>query len=528
MAKKTKIVLVCLFFFLSFKFFPLPALAKEFSFPRVEFKVEVFSDGSFQVEEKRTYDFDGSFSWADYYIPLGDYQIKDFQIADQSGEYLNNTSGKPGSFFTDLDQDQLYAKWFYTASDQEKTFTISYRVDQGINLHQDIASLYWQFIGLDWDKGVKEVSGQIVLPGEVKDDLIWCFGHGPLTGKVEIPNNQECLFSASNLASKQFLEIRFLFDKGLVNNQSLTTDKQSLTGLLAEEEAFAQETEKKKNILRIGDVLISCLTLVCFLVFSSGVFVYLKKWWQYGRDLPLPRVNLADKLHQPPSSLAPAMVDGLLKMSKNLSTKVFLATVLSLIQKRVIKINSRKKVKKSLFGQKTGYDYSLLETGQEADLLDFEQDLLEFIFSKVGRGSKEVKFKEIEKYSRRHKKDSYQFFQDFKKKAFKRLIKDNYLDKKSHQQTAKVGVWQIWLGFVLTLAVFVLAVFIMSKYNYFSLGFLASLSALVIEGIALFFLFIFASFGEKRTSKGREEAAGWKAFKNWLKDYSVTKKCPID
>ena len=72
------------------KVFSSPVQAKDYSFPEVKFEIQIFNDGSFQVNEQRKYHFNGSFSWADLKIFLKDkrsdrvYQITDFKIEDET------------------------------------------------------------------------------------------------------------------------------------------------------------------------------------------------------------------------------------------------------------------------------------------------------------------------------------------------------------------------------------------------------------------------------------------------------------
>ena len=141
-----KIFYSLLFSFLIYFNFSSPVLAKDYSFPQVKFKVQVNKDGSFEVQEQRTYKFNGSFSWADLWIPFKNqnYKINNFQIRDESKIYKQNNSHLPATFYTEVSKDKLYAKWFYQASNQTKTFIIRYQDLNGIKLHSDIAEFYWK------------------------------------------------------------------------------------------------------------------------------------------------------------------------------------------------------------------------------------------------------------------------------------------------------------------------------------------------------------------------------------------------
>jgi len=45
------------------------ASAKDYYFPKVSITINIQNDGSFLVEEARTYKFDGEFHWATYNLP---------------------------------------------------------------------------------------------------------------------------------------------------------------------------------------------------------------------------------------------------------------------------------------------------------------------------------------------------------------------------------------------------------------------------------------------------------------------------
>ena len=44
--------------------------SKQYSLDSIYINAEICSDGCLQIEESRSYRFKGSFSWADYSIPL--------------------------------------------------------------------------------------------------------------------------------------------------------------------------------------------------------------------------------------------------------------------------------------------------------------------------------------------------------------------------------------------------------------------------------------------------------------------------
>jgi len=122
---------------------------------------------------------------------------------------------------------RYYIKWFYDAANTSKTFTIKYTIDNAVLVHKDIVEFYWKLIGDEWDKGVSFVEAKIYLPEggfdnssdeEKGKENIHGFGHGSLNGKVDILSKNQINFSAQNLPSKQFFEVRALFDRVISKN----------------------------------------------------------------------------------------------------------------------------------------------------------------------------------------------------------------------------------------------------------------------------------------------------------------------
>ena len=96
-------------------FGPAEAADKTFYFPEVRIDVTVEEDGSFRVDELRTYEFNGSFSWASLWIPLEierrGYRhrvtLDEFSVLDEQGRPLRTE--------VDGSRKRFEAKWFYNA-----------------------------------------------------------------------------------------------------------------------------------------------------------------------------------------------------------------------------------------------------------------------------------------------------------------------------------------------------------------------------------------------------------------------------
>ncbi|PIP49454.1 MAG: hypothetical protein COX13_04035, partial [Caldiserica bacterium CG23_combo_of_CG06-09_8_20_14_all_35_60] len=129
---------------------PLDSFAQDYYFPFVNVRIDINNDGSFNVIEERTYNFSGDFHWATYTLGKGGYDyIEDFLIEDENGYYelTNSETSNPGTYtFTD-NGSSYEAKFFYSASNENKSFTFRYKVIGGIKAYQDVADFYWKLVG---------------------------------------------------------------------------------------------------------------------------------------------------------------------------------------------------------------------------------------------------------------------------------------------------------------------------------------------------------------------------------------------
>ena len=217
------------------------AETKNFYFPQVRVDIQISPDGSFAVDEYRTYEFRGRFSWASLWIPLRvnrrgygyDVAVEEFSIKDEISSPLRKESGERG--------DRFEAKWYFSARNTRRTFHIHYRVRGGVVSYPQASELYWQAIGSGWDKPTQEAEVLVHLPGPVKDTKdILVYGHGPLSGYAQIVDMQTVRFQATNLRARQFLEIRFVWPSGMV--RGIASDRHTRESIQEEETRFVQDT----------------------------------------------------------------------------------------------------------------------------------------------------------------------------------------------------------------------------------------------------------------------------------------------
>jgi uncharacterized membrane protein len=405
----------------------LPAATKTFYFPKVRIDIQIAGDGVFTVDEYRTYEFKGRFSWASLWIPLRverqgygyAVSIEDFLVMDENDAALKTEIGNRGERFE--------AKWSFSAGNERRTFHIHYRARGGIISYPHVSELYWQAIGGGWDKPTKEAEVLVHLPVPVKDmkDIL-VYGHGPLSGFSEIMDTRTVRFKATDLRAGQFLEIRVVWPAGLVTG--LPSDRHTLESIREEEARFVQDTiARAKQAREAADrragtykKIIGVWLAWLFLGPLVWLPFYLRFWRKVGRDYRFPDVPLY--MHEPPSKLPPALVENLMKEGTGITPRSFTATIFDMARRGLIEMEDRIIEKKAIFGIRQDYETTLTlkkDYQDDRELLGFEKDLLDLIFGEIGeqgnlKGAR-LTLDDLKKYFKRHPQQFQKWYQAWAK-----------------------------------------------------------------------------------------------------------------
>ncbi|MCJ7681408.1 MAG: DUF2207 domain-containing protein, partial [Candidatus Aminicenantes bacterium] len=333
------------------------------------------------------------------------------------------------------------------------------------------------------------------------------YGHGPLSGRSEIVDRRTARFTASNLRSSQFFEIRLAWPSGLVNGTPARGH--TFTSIKAEEARFVQETiaaaeraqsrqkRQKKTVLFVFGLwgILLVLGTVAWLVF------YLRVWKNSGKEYDVPA--RPDYFRDLPSSLPPALVEILLHQGGGISPRSFTATLFDMARRGYVEMDDRKVDKKRLFGSKEvtetlvtcRKDFSAAE-----DLLPFEKRQLRWLFDSFGNAGSEkgslFTIDALKKYLETSPQAFQKWFKawdaDIKEEAKKRQFNEPE-SLKAQKRILGVSIAQT----VLTLNPIV-----------------AVLSAFLVPKI------------KRRTREWGREYELWRALKRFLDDFSNFKELP--
>ena len=501
--------------------------AKSYTITSVNIRAQVQQDGSMLVEEKRTFNFSGDYTFAYQYINkkgerIEPYIVKEIKICEAEKCYEqiapDDVAKVPMTFYIRDEGDRYYVKWFYKASNESKNFILSYLVPNAVTLQRDVAEIYWQAIGRDWEVTEEQVKIDFILPDGVEGSQIQAWAHGPTSGVVSIPDNRTVKLEVSKLPIKTFFEARIILPKESFSGGVMGTKTKA--EIVVEEEKFIAETKKEVKFSLFKNAWMGVLFLLMALWQVTKLITKIKLFTKYSQDKKLPEASLSGRWWEPPSEIDPAQVEQLISAREALTPKSLTATILSLVKDRFYKISRSEKKEGFIFKRYKYYLEAIPDHKKEASSI---QQLIIELLEEIGGSEGKIPLDEISSWFRMNQSRAQRFFTEiFPKTTLAENIAENYFDKEAAEMKGKYLPW-------VSILIFMLGLFLIGPLSI--LGIIPALGVIINIFLAFIILIIgiiMESSIQKRTENGAEEAAKWLGFKKHLEEYSQTVKEPID
>ncbi len=407
--------------------------AKSYSIDKIEIHARIQPDGSMQIREARTYNFRGNFSWADYRLPLpGIGTIQNFSLGDEHGEYTESTSQQPGTYYREDSNNEFYVRWFYRIKNEKKIFTLNYLATDVIKRYDDIAELYFKFVGSANMIRIGTVSVTIQLPESASYPEVRAWAHGPLWGDV-LFRGGDIVMMVSPLPSGQFWEARVVFPAQWVSRSTSIIPEDRLQTILTQEKLWATRANEERQLAREQlqkrrerdsqawnyAIIISLIGILGF------ILIYLR----FGKGFSVPyHENISSEL---PADEPPA-ITSVLFFNKQVYGAAMTATIFDLARRGYLRIDQSSLPEKKWWGTRPAH-FSLIKTSPQhpgKPLLDYESNLIQFIFDDLGQGNSSVDFKT---FSKKRSKVQRWF------RKWKELVKVHIFDQPYYEKSSKKG-----------------------------------------------------------------------------------------
>ena len=503
-----KKIIYSLFLFL---LFPMVSLAVSYDIEEYYINAEVLENGDVSVEEiflvdgtMNGYEFNLSTSSSKSSISAS--AISNVSVSGANLDSISfNTFAEDFNDFTlvsyaSVGDSQKYTvdntsngvsiRMYYPINNEKTVFKVSYTLEDVIIMHNGFAEFYWNFFSGELQDEINDLNIRVILPGVDNSNNFRFWAHGPLSGEVHDYNsntNNIVIASIDKLDSYGTLDMRITFDDALVNTNLISKHSdETLDDIVAEETEIADETnalrrevQTKWNIALFGTIGFYVLLALGF------VYIYLK----YDKEL---KSDFNHKYNRDfIDDYNVEVVDYL--MNHNVTENALSASIMNLIYKKNIKAEA-------IPDKKDSYTFILLNRD---NLNETENSLVDFLFTTVGNDNTFTTI-ELKKYASNATtcRDFMTSYTNWKNKVMSDGQAQNFFEKKRNY---------IWIPFVLLIYSIILLTFISRNNIEMFLGILTIFFAIIFM--------IYAIACTKKTKKGIEHYAKWKAFKNFLNDF---------
>jgi len=433
------------------------------------------------VETQRIRFEGGPFKFGFRTIPLERVgRISDVRVYEGDRPYRPG-SGDPYTFETWIENNELNVRWYFPpTSNSVHTFVLTYTAEQTVRIYEGGDQLWWAAFS-DLSYPVQAAKITVHLPAGVQE-VQKAAAYG-VRAQVTVVNPQTVLFEAQEaIRPGQRFEVRVQFPHGVV--QAPPPPWQAAF------DAQAAAEERRQRIATVANLILGFIGLLVLTVGVAGLFVL---WYTRGRDAPVALV--ADYLPNPPDDLPPGVAGTLLDEYADMQD--IIATIVDLARRGVIKMTEVQE--KGFLGIGFRRDYVFERQEHQETLRPYEEALLRKLF----RGRSKVKLSAL-----KHK--FYRAIPEIQEQLYDEVVKLGFFPR-SPESTRRL--YKI-LGTVGLFGAFGL--------GFFSI-FLASVAGAVFclpfsMGVVSLGLLLLARVMPRKTPKGSEAAARWRAFKRYLEN----------
>tara|TARA_R100000908_G_scaffold65344_1_gene54560 strand:- start:1073 stop:2836 length:1764 start_codon:yes stop_codon:yes gene_type:complete len=476
--------------------------AKEYSIPELQIEVQINNDGTITITEHRTYVFDGSYSWANYRLPKSGYSaMRNIQVSEGDHSLINLNTEEPETFLVEESDKAFNIKWFFDAEDEERTFTITYTLENALVIGPDWSELFWTYAASGREKSTDDFEILIRLPEMVPDSSLKSWVREPAWDISSNLLENGFQFTGENISRKQAVIVRAIFPTSVFDENMVQVTDPDFSMALAEqqeanfreEQRLAAEDEQRRLALAIEiSIIVAGISIIVF------IFFYRK----YGsRHKIALSVNESIML---PGREKPATI-GWLLMNRTVSHNLIMATLLDLARRGYFTIKENEPEEEGWMSSDDPY-FSVHpeEKSPERNLTDYELNLLNFVNERISEEGN--KMEEIFAFG---KSDVTKWFYAWKEKLTDHCKDQKWIDPESYTG----AYWNAGIQSILLLAS-VSAIFLLHPLMFLAMG-------ISFVGLILSFVII------RRTPKGEELYRRWSSYRKALqnaKDHSISEE----
>ena len=499
---KALAILLISIFFISV----LPAVsAVDYSIPYANVDIQVFDDGLINVYEEIDYHFDSSANGVYRDIPLKRNQSVENLHVYVDGAYAEYQILYEGN--TERIKIYLYRDAAKTQKIQAGTDVkvyLQYDFTHVVKIYNDVGELQYKVWGDEWEEDLGALDAVIRFPDDEKLEY-WI---NPAYSDAQSQwSNGSLVIKSHGVSEGSYVEARALIP--LEEFSSDTPYAQHINQNAADEIRSMQKSEEDTQTLlsTIGSIVNYLLVALCAIPLAI--------YYKFGREPKTDYQGIYE--HEPPTNDPPAFVNALMSgFGKNvgdLDQKAYQATIMDLINKGKLGVDSK---------EDTEFTKTTFLTVKSTDGLErYERELIDILRTYELNGRISFSYMQDclrEEYQARAFQDRYNnWCQNFKDDYLPDEVFREYFDDTGSEYMMFFGIGAI----VLAILVGALSLFFQFRGN-----FITTLVAVFFAIVGIACLIMPSGIGGKYTIKGKLYTERWEKFKKFLKDYSLIKEHP--
>ena len=490
----------------------------------LDFKAQINSDGSMDVTETWNIEIsDTNTLYKTFKNDNSKYSgITNVVVTEMGGQELIPASSwsyhmQKNYYYGGLNNDENYEICWGVGLDNSsdtRNYKISYKVEDVITKYDDVAELYWQFIGSDFEVSAAKITGTIKLPAKANStDDIKVWGHiDTLNGEIYATSEDTVEFNLTDFRSGRYMEIRIAFPANMVEYSKRTYDVVKLPTIISEETIWANDANARRQRQQSINKMIKIVTTIIGAVIAFLLILQVSKYINTIKTTqklkPLQELDYFREI--PGKNKTPA--DAVFTYNQGVSNnykfgEIFSATLLNLSLKGYFKIETGLNEK--------GKEQVYISRLKDIEDLNYEEEkIARFVKNAIGKEEK-ITIKQLQKYIKGHAESVSKLIEGTQKTTLSKNKNNGIYDEKSAKRKETYTTIAI-LYFV---------------FSFFTLMFSFVLESMTFPQIILLvcaLLFINAILAlcinnklSRLTQEGIDEREKWKGLKKYMEDFSL-------
>jgi uncharacterized membrane protein len=353
-----------------------PAFGRSADITDADVSLRLAKDGSLLVTERLSFKYDGHFegSYRDILLKHGE-QITDVTLSQDGRPYEPGgatglgSNDRPEVFGVTSIPGGTRVVWHYRATDEQRTYTLSYRVIRGAIAYDDVIDVGWTVWGDQWDFGLGQLTASLTNPAlDPANPAYRVWGHPRDVEGETTRGDGVATLKASDVPSSTGVEFRVTIPRtpGQDVSGMRVLGGDGLPMILAEEKGLDEDFNSFWNRTKrfIEDNWLLLMLAVAALAALANLALI-----RLAREH---RTSVPEYLPEPPDDASPALAYGLAHEGVD-SDDTVLATLLDLVDRGYYETSEA-----TSEGEKLDLALQQNTDRPSGELTNYEQDVLAF------------------------------------------------------------------------------------------------------------------------------------------------------